>query len=103
VPNNLNIHHRKTIRLKEYDYSQPGEYFVTICTKDKECVFGSIMNGKLDLNEKERVVDRCWKGIPEHFSCVSLGEYVIMPNHFHGIIIINEMDIHRRGEVTSPL
>jgi putative transposase len=94
---------RKTIRLKEYDYSQPGEYFITICTKDHECVFGSISNGKMNLNEKGRIVDQCWKGIPEHFPHVGLGEYVVMPNHFHGIIIINEIDIIRRREVTSPL
>jgi len=94
---------RKSIRLKEYDYSRSGEYFVTICTKNHECVFGSIINGQMDLNEKGRIVNRCWKGIPEHFSNVELDEYVIMPNHIHGIVIINEIDMNCRGEVTSPL
>jgi hypothetical protein len=94
---------RKTIRLKEYDYSQPGEYFVTICAKNHECMFGSILNGSMNLNEKGRIVDGCWKGIPEHFPNVDLDEYVIMPNHFHGIVIVNEINILRRGEVTSPL
>jgi putative transposase len=101
VPNNPSIHNRKPIRFKEYDYSQPGEYFITICTKDKKCMFGSIANGKMDLNEKGRIVDRCWRGIPEHFPFVDLDEYVTMPNHFHGIIIINENNC--RGEVISPL
>ena len=96
-------HERKSIRLKEYDYSQPGEYFVTICTQNHECMFGSIVNGNMDLNEKGRVVDKCWKGIPEHFSNVALDEYIIMPDHFHCIIIINEIDINGRGEMTSPL
>jgi putative transposase len=67
-------HQRKSIRLKEYDYSQPGEYFITICTKDHECVFGAIINGKMNLN-KIGSVERCWKGIPEHFSNVELDKY----------------------------
>ena len=96
-------HHRKSIRLKEYDYSQPGEYFVTICTQNHEYLFGSIVNGNMDLNEKGKVVDKCWKGIPEHFSNVALDEYIIMPDHFHGIVIINEFDINGRGEIISPL
>jgi putative transposase len=86
----IEIHHRKSIRLKEYDYSQPGEYFVTICAKNHKCIFGSIVNGQIDLNERGRIVERCWKGIPEHFSNVKLDEYVIMPNHIHGILILNE-------------
>jgi putative transposase len=94
---------RKTVRLREYDYSQPGEYFVTICTKNHECIFGSIVDGKMDMNKRGRIVDEYWKGIPEHFPYVDLDECIIMPNHFHGIIIINDMDIHCRGEVTSPL
>jgi putative transposase len=102
APINSNIHYRKSIRLKEYDYSYPGEYFVTICTKGKECMYGSIANRKMDLNEKGGIVDRCWRGIPENFPCVDLDEYIIMPNHFHGIIIINENNCCR-GEVTSPL
>jgi putative transposase len=107
---------RKTVRLREYDYSQPGEYFVTICTKNHECIFGSIVKGKMDMNKRGRIVDRCWEGIPEYFPYVGLDEYDILlhalriaviglrlPNHFHGIIIINEMDMHCRGEMTSPL
>jgi REP element-mobilizing transposase RayT len=103
VPSNSNIHHRKAIHLKEYDYSQPGEYFVTICTKDHECIFGSIVNGAMDLSERGRIVKGCWKGIPEHFPNVELDSFIIMPNHVHGIIVINEMDICSRGEATSPL
>ena len=68
-------HKRKTIRLREYDYSQPGEYFVTICSKNHDCMLGSIVNGKMDLNDRGRIVDRCWKGISEHFSNVELDEY----------------------------
>jgi putative transposase len=92
---------RKTIRLKEFDYSRPGEYFITICTKDHEHAFGSIVNGQMDLNERGRIVDRCWKGIPEHFSNVELDEYIIMPNHVHGILILND-SVGTRHAVSLP-
>jgi putative transposase len=83
-------HERKSIRLKEFNYSQPGEYFVTICTNNHECMFGTIVNDKMDLNDKGRIIDGCWKGIPEHFLNVELDEYVVMPNHIHGILILND-------------
>jgi putative transposase len=94
---------RKSIRLKEYDYSQPGEYFVTICTQNHECKFGEIVNGEMHLNSFGMVVENCWKGIRLHFRNVDLDEYIIMPNHMHGIIAICECENHGRGEVTSPL
>jgi REP element-mobilizing transposase RayT len=92
---------RKTVRLKEYDYSQPGEYFVTICTKNHECIFGSIINGKMILNEKGRIVDKCWKGIPVHFLNTELDNFVIMPNHIHGILILND-SVGTRHAVSLP-
>jgi len=92
---------RKSIRLKEYDYSQPGEYFVTICTKNHECIFGAIINDQMDLNERGRIVDQCWKGIPEHFPNVELDEYVVMPNHLHGIIVLHE-SVGTRHAVSLP-
>ena len=96
-------HKRKTIRLKEFDYSQPGEYFVTICTKNHECRFGAIVDGKMNLNEKGKIVDRCWKGILEHFSNVVLDEYVIMPNHIHGILILNESAVSLQEQFGKPV
>jgi putative transposase len=92
---------RKTVRLREYEYSQPGEYFATICTKNHECMFGSIVNGKMDLNERGGIVDGCWKGIPEHFPYVGLDEYIIMPNHVHGIIVLHE-HVGTRHAVSLP-
>ncbi len=68
-------HKRKTIRLKGFDYSQPGEYFVTICAQNHEHRFGAIVDGKMNLNEEGNIINRCWKGIPEHFSNVVLDEY----------------------------
>jgi REP element-mobilizing transposase RayT len=83
-------HHRRSIRLKEYDYSQAGAYFVTICTKNRECLFGEISDGKMALNDTGIVASEVWNGLQNHFP-VELDEYVIMPNHVHGIIIINNV------------
>lgn len=92
-------HHRKSIRLKGYDYSQAGAYFVTIVTYQRDCLFGEIVNGELMLNEYGKIVQKWWDEIPIHFPNVELGAFVIMPNHIHGIIfVITE----RRGEVISP-
>jgi REP element-mobilizing transposase RayT len=82
------IHHRKSIRLKGYDYAQEGLYFITICCQDKAQLFGEIMNGEMILNECGEIADKCWMEIPEHFPNVELHEYIIMPNHVHGIIEI---------------
>ena len=81
-------HHRKSIRLKEYDYSKPNAYFITICTYNKECIFGAIINGEMRLNEYGKIVDNEWLKTPTIRSYVLLDKYIIMPNHFHGIIII---------------
>lgn len=81
-------HHRKSIRLKEYDYSKPNAYFITICTYNKECIFGAITNGEMHLNEYGKIVDNEWLKTPTIRQYVLLDKYIIMPNHFHGIIII---------------
>ncbi len=87
-------HHRRSIRLKNYDYSQSGIYFVTICTKNREHIFCSIENGETKLSEEGIIADKCWMEIPTHFPDVVLHEYVIMPNHIHGIIEIKKsMDV----------
>ncbi|MEK7396838.1 MAG: transposase [Candidatus Poribacteria bacterium] len=83
-----NEHHRRSIRLKDYDYSQSGAYFVTICTYKKQCLFGGIINGKAELTEIGMIAERCWRDISNHFQNVSLDYFVIMPNHIHGIINI---------------
>jgi REP element-mobilizing transposase RayT len=92
---------RKSIRLKEYDYSQAGDYFVTICTQNHECKFGEIVNGEMHLNNFGMVVEDCWKGISLHFKNVELDEYIIMPNHLHGILILNE-PVGTRHAVSLP-
>jgi len=81
-------HHRRSVRLRGYDYSQAGAYFVTICTPDRACLFGGIADGVMRLNDAGRVVERCWHEITIHFPHVELDEFVIMPNHVHGVIVI---------------
>ncbi len=82
-------HHRRSIRLKNYDYSQPGAYFVTICTEGRRCCFGQIIEGEMHLSDVGQNVQRLWSTIPERFSNVELDHYIIMPNHMHSIIILN--------------
>ena len=77
---------RRPTRLRGYDYSQPGAYFVTICVQRRKCLFGTITDGKMRLNKIGQIVVECWNRVPQHFPSVELGESVIMPNHFHGII-----------------
>ena len=82
--------YRRSIRLKEYDYSQAGGYFITICTYNCRYLFGNIIKEKMRLNIYGKTVMECWNDIPEHFDNIMLDEYVVMPNHAHGIIMIVE-------------
>lgn len=92
-------HHRQSIRLRQYDYSWPGAYFVTICVREKECVLGEIVNGEMQLSDWGRIVHTFWDAIPEHFPNVFIDGRVTMPNHMHAIINI---DHDRRGAVAAP-
>ncbi|OGU58116.1 MAG: hypothetical protein A2X64_05615 [Ignavibacteria bacterium GWF2_33_9] len=83
-------HNRKSIRLKEYDYSRGGYYFVTICTSKLMNLFGEIVEGEIKLNEAGTIVEKCIKDMQVHFPSVSIDYYCIMPNHLHLIIILNE-------------
>lgn len=75
-------------RLQGWDYTDAGYYFVTICTSHHEPFFGQIRDGEMQLSSVGNIAYRCWVGIPDHFSHVQLDEFVIMPNHLHGIIIV---------------
>ena len=84
---------RQSIRLKNYDYSKSGLYFVTICTENRECLFGDIIDGKMVLNNAGNMIEKMWNKIPERFNVVKLDESQIMPNHVHGIIIIKSNNV----------
>ena len=79
---------RRSIRLKEFDYSQSGLYFVTIMTHQRKCLFGEIVDGKVQLIEAGTIVSEMWVGVQERFPTVSADLFVVMPNHAHGIITI---------------
>jgi REP element-mobilizing transposase RayT len=91
-------HHRKSIRLKGYDYTRAGVYFITLVAYQRECLFGNIVNGDMQLSTMGGIADKHWRAIPEHFRQVELGAYVVMPNHVHGIIILHD----GRGTVLVP-
>ncbi len=87
---NPDKHHRKSTRLKGYDYSQPGEYLVTIHTKNRACLYGSIDNGKMVLNDAGKMITSVWSDLPARFPNVKLDKFIVMPNRIHGIICIQE-------------
>lgn len=95
------MHHRRSIRLRDYDYAHAGAYFVTICVDKKERVLGEIANNELRLSTMGNIVRECWNNISEHFHHVELDEFVVMPNHLHGIIVI--VDGHVGARHASPL
>ena len=97
---NAGIHHRRSIRLKHYNYRSEGFYFITICCKNKECLFGHIINQQMQLNDLGNYVKQCWENIPMFFPQVRIDEFVIMPNHLHGIIEIIEQV---KGKCNLPL
>jgi len=98
---NPNIHHRKSIRLKYYNYASEGIYFITICTKNRKNLFwnndknnncrgGACSAQKPNLNNLGKIIQAEWINLPHRYSNVQLCEYIIMPNHLHGIIFLND-------------
>lgn len=96
------IHHQRSIRAKGYDYAQDGAYFVTVCAQGMKCVFGEIEKGEMKLNGAGKIAQKCWQEIPKHYPFVELDEFVAMPNHIHGIIVIQNQ-IRERANNHSPL
>lgn len=85
---NPNKHHRRSIRLKDYDYSSDGYYFITICTYNKEQLFGHIENNEMILNAYGEITLQTWDDLPEHYPNATLDEFIIMPNHIHCILVL---------------
>ena len=83
---------RKLLRLKNWNYSSPGYYFVTICLKNHEFLFGEIKNYQMYLNEYGEIANQYWQEIPKHFLNIQLDEFVIMPDHIHGILKIKNIN-----------
>ena len=118
------VHQRKSIRLKNYDYSQGGAYFITICCEDKKCLFGKVVDGAMVLNDAGKIAFDEWVKTSQLRKNIVIDSFVVMPNHIHGIIIIrtqsdinsvgadcirpnstniNEFDVVKKGECNSPL
>ncbi|MBD2269503.1 transposase [Anabaena sp. FACHB-1391] len=87
---NPDIHKRQSIRLKGYDYSQSGLYFITICCYQRECLFGNIINSQIILNNFGQLIKEEWLKSAEIREEIEFDDFIIMPNHFHGIVIINQ-------------
>jgi putative transposase len=85
---NPEIHHRRSIRLHNYDYASAGAYFVTICTQNRECLFGEIDAREMRLNNAGSIIEKGWMEAIGKFKGIELDEFVVMPNHFHGVIVI---------------
>jgi len=83
---NPDIHHRHSIRIRGYDYSQAGLYFVTICTQNRLCLFGEIEKSKMQLNDAGIMIEHQWQELIYHFDNIKLHQFIVMPNHFHGIV-----------------
>ena len=86
MPYDPQKHHRHSIRLKDYDYTRAGLYFVTICAQNRECLFGNAEADQIQLNDAGRMVGQKWDELPLRFKTVILDASVIMPNHFHAIV-----------------
>ncbi len=85
---NSDRHHRRSIRLKGYDYSRPGDYFVTVCVQNRGCLLGDVVEGKMKLNAAGEMIHRVWNELPIRYPGIEIDEFVIMPNHIHGIIML---------------
>ena len=81
-----NFHHRKSIRLKGYDYSKAGLYYITICTQDRSCLFGDVLDGEMFLNQAGKMIEKWYFKLESKYSDIKCHEMVIMPNHLHCII-----------------
>ena len=98
MPYNPDIHRRRSIRLQGYDYSQAGACFLTVCTHERECLFGEITDGEMHLNDIGGIVAEEWLKTPIIRAAVELDEWVVMPNHFHGIAVSTDAGaINRKG------
>ncbi|HEY4698276.1 MAG TPA: hypothetical protein VIH29_09780 [Gallionella sp.] len=102
MSDNLDMPRRRSLRLKGYDYSQAGVYFVTICAHGKVCLFGDVIGSEMKVNELRRKVQAVWNGLPVHYPHVATDAFVVMPNHVHGVIVIRAGLKPARTEPYNP-
>ena len=81
---------RKGLRLPHYDYASLGAYFLTVCVADRACLLGSVADGRAELSRAGRIVEETWGNLPSHYPHIELDEFVVMPNHMHGLLIIRK-------------
>jgi len=96
---NINIPQRRSIRLKGYDYSQAGAYFITVCTQNHERLLGKISDAEMLISAWGNIVQECLYDLPNHYPCVGLDIFVVMPNHIHGIVVLSD---ERAGFKPAP-
>lgn len=107
MPYHPDQHHRRSYRLQGYDYSAPGAYFITLCTYQRQCLFGDIIDGQMQPNDFGQIVAEEWQKSSDIRQEIELDEWVLMPNHFHGIVWITSpdspMDVgaHRRAPLRT--
>ena len=94
---------RKANRLQERDYSRRGYYFVTICARNHTRSFGEVADGRMRLNMTGMIAQECWQAIPEHFPDTDIDEFIVMPNHIHGIVIVCGENNSTRDAYMRPL
>ncbi|MCI0712745.1 MAG: transposase [Chloroflexi bacterium] len=99
--NNQPSERRKSPRKYDYDYTQAGAYFVTICTFQRVNFFGEVVESDMRLNFYGQIASHCWKSISKHFEHVSVDEYIIMPNHMHGILFVEEGNKYLLGNIVG--
>lgn len=97
--------HRRSIRLPGFDYSQLGAYYITVCTKDRECLFGQVLNRQMQLSQAGRIIQEVWDGLPHFYHGIEVDAFVVMPNHVHGVLAIHEPvgAIHESPSYAEPI
>lgn len=94
-------HHRRSLRLSGYDYARQGAYFVTVCTYGRQFLLGEVDGTEVALSSCGSIVEACWRALPQHFA-VELDSFVVMPNHIHGILFINDSSDPKEGKAFAP-
>ncbi len=94
---------RRAPRLREYDYAQPGAYFVTLCVHDHSCLFGAITSGAMHQSVTGAMAASIWEGLPDHYAGIELDAWMLMPNHLHGIVVLLDPAPHAGALTLSQL